>query len=282
MFATIGATIAEMLKLDSVRFYENGVISLNLPVCAQVVGGKATRTTHPRVIAGFCKLLSKVAGKPFIVENPFIDKTKGEVVSLIGNAGCRDLIGPSISCTHTWEMTLKHSHCGTCSQCIDRRFAIIAAGMEDAEPKTQYKCNVFTQCRNNNQKISEDKTMYAGYLERANQADNVKDCIEFLSKCPEAVRVLSYLPGDEGQVAERILAMYKRHSEEVNRVVETMVARYSKAIRQRTLPADCMIRIIHESNLPTSVTAKTTVQAPLPDNIFRRNGDVWQVRYDGG
>lgn len=45
LYASLGATISEMLGLSNIRFYENGVISLNLPVCAQVVGGRATRTT---------------------------------------------------------------------------------------------------------------------------------------------------------------------------------------------------------------------------------------------
>lgn len=283
LFASIGATIAEMLGLDSVRFYENGVISLNLPICAQVVGGKATRTTHPHVIDGFCKLLSLVAGKPFTVENPFITKTKGEVVELIGKAGCQEMIGHSTSCTHTWEMRHDHWHCGTCSQCIDRRFAIIAAGMEQVEPvENQYKYDIFTQCRQDDEHLAEDKTMYAGYLERANQAQNVADCIEFLSRFPEAARVLKYLHGDPWQVAERIFAMYKRHADEVNRVVDLMLARYGKQIRQRTLPADCMIRIIHESYLPTSVSVVSDTQEKLPDNIFRRNGSAWQVRYNGG
>ncbi|MBC8392626.1 MAG: hypothetical protein H8E17_08695 [Deltaproteobacteria bacterium] len=282
LYMAIGASIAEMLELDSVRFYENGVISLNLPVCAQVVGGKATRTTHPRVINGFGNLLSMVADKPFIIENPFIDKTKGEVVSLIGNAGCEDMIGPSISCTHIWEMTLDHSHCGTCSQCIDRRFSIIAAEMEHAEPEKQYKYDIFTQCREKDEKIFEDKTMFAGYLERANQAHYIGDCIEFLGKFPEAARVLKYLPGDPGQAAERIFAMYKRHAEEVNRVVDTMGQRHFPAIRQRALPADCMLRVVHESRLPISVSTERPAKKSLPENIFRRQGDVWQIRFDGG
>ena len=42
LFASLGAAVAKMLRLQSLRFYENGVISLNLPVCAQVVGGRAT------------------------------------------------------------------------------------------------------------------------------------------------------------------------------------------------------------------------------------------------
>jgi 7-cyano-7-deazaguanine synthase in queuosine biosynthesis len=282
LYVSIGATIAEMLGLNSVRFYENGTISLNLPICAQVVGGKATRTTHPRVMHGFCKLLSFVSEKSFTVENPFITKTKGEVAELIGRAGCQEMIGHSISCTHTWEMTLDHPHCGTCSQCIDRRFAIIAAKMEDYEPNGQYKYNIFTDCRQDDEHLAEDKTMYAGYLERANQAHNLSDCIEFLSKFPEAARALDYLPGDHWQVSERIFSLYKRHADEVNRAVQTMMARHVREMQQRTLPADCMIRIVHESRLPVCVSAVAGGQERLPDNVFRRKGDAWQVRFNGG
>lgn len=83
LYVSIGAAIAEMINLKSVRFYENGVISLNLPVCAQVVGGRATRTTHPRVIRGFQEIISLVAGEPFTIENPYIWKTKADVVGVI-------------------------------------------------------------------------------------------------------------------------------------------------------------------------------------------------------
>ena len=80
LYMSIGATIAKMIGLKSVRFYENGVISLNLPVCAQVAGGRATRTTHPKVMKGFQDIISLVAGEPFTIENPFIWKTKADVV----------------------------------------------------------------------------------------------------------------------------------------------------------------------------------------------------------
>jgi len=50
---------------------------MNLPVCAQVVGDSGRRvTTHPRVLAGFEKLFSLVAGSRFRVENPFVWDTK--------------------------------------------------------------------------------------------------------------------------------------------------------------------------------------------------------------
>ena len=281
LFAALGATIANMLGQSNVRFYENGVISMNLPVCAQVVGGKATRTTHPRVLHGFQTLLSMIADHPFTVENPFLWKTKGEVVGLIAKAGCPDLIGPSISCTHTWEMTKAHSHCGTCSQCVDRRFSIIAAGADQHDPIGQYRIDVFTQSREKNEKIHEDKTLFASYLERANQVDRFTGATQFLAKYGEVARALPYLNGDPGASAQRCYELYKRHSAEVNAVIDKMFTLHGPAIRQRTLPADAMMRIVYESNLPTSVPVVPVYQEQMPDNVFRRCGGAWQVRFKG-
>ena len=40
-------------------------------------------------------------------------------------------------------MTNLNPHCGKCSQCIDRRFAMIAAGQEHNDPDEAYKVNLF-------------------------------------------------------------------------------------------------------------------------------------------
>jgi len=282
LFVSLGATIANMLGHSNVRFYENGVTSMNLPVCAQVVGGKATRTTHPRALHGFQTLLSLIADGTFTVENPFLWKTKGEVVSLVVKSGCPELIGASISCSHIWEMTKAHSHCGTCSQCIDRRFSIIAAGAEQYDPPGQYAVDVFTQSRQKNDEIHEDKTMFASYLERANQVERVTGATAFLARYPEVARALRYLDGDPGASSQRCYDLYRRHSAEVNAVIDKMLSLHGTAIRQRTLPADAMMRIVYESNLPTAVPVIPVYEEQLPDNIFRRCGGAWQVRFMGG
>lgn len=281
LYVSLGATIAHMLSLPNLRFYENGVISMNLPICAQVVGGKATRTTHPRVLRGFQSLLSMVVGEPFIVENPFVWKTKGEVVELIARSGCSELIGPSISCTHTWEMTKEHSHCGTCSQCVDRRIAIISAGAEAYDPQVQYAVDVFTESRERREKIHEDKTLFANYLERANQVGRLTSATQFLAKYAEAARAIPYLDGDPGAMAQRCFDLYKRHSAEVNSVIDKMIIRHGPAIRQRSLPPDVMLRVVYESNLPISAPIIPPTPQPVPDNIFRRCGLGWEVRFRG-
>ena len=57
LFASIGAVTAHLLDLQRIFFFENGVVSLNLPPVGQVVGARATRTTHPQALAGFRRVL---------------------------------------------------------------------------------------------------------------------------------------------------------------------------------------------------------------------------------
>jgi hypothetical protein len=51
LFAAIGMAHARMFGLDTVHFCENGITSFNLPIGEQVLGTRASRTTHPRVLA---------------------------------------------------------------------------------------------------------------------------------------------------------------------------------------------------------------------------------------
>ena len=281
LYVSIGATIAQMLGLKSVRFYENGVISLNLPVCAQVVGGRATRTTHPKVMKGYQDIISLVAGEPFTVENPYIWKTKADVVKVITDAGCHDLIKHSMTCTHTWEMTNQHTHCGGCSQCIDRRFAVIAANADQHDPVEHYKFDVFTQSRDaQDQKKNVDKIMAAAYLERANQVKGLTDVGQFVSSYPDVGRVFRFLGGDTGQAAQRVFDLYKRHANEVMGALDELLGRHRTAIRERTLPGDCLLQTAYQANSVVSMPAVVTVEKQ-PENLFRKRGAVWETRFQG-
>lgn len=276
LYMSIGVTIAKMLGLTSVRFYENGVISLNLPVCAQVVGGRATRTTHPRVMQGFQELVSLIADEPFAIETPFLWKTKAEVVDVIVKAGCPEMIAASMTCTHTWEMSNQHTHCGVCSQCIDRRFAVVAAQADGFDPVGAYKTDIFTQSRDQ----GEDKILMAAYLERANQVDHLADANDFIGRYSEVSRVLRYLDSNPARAAQKVFELYKRHAREVIGALNTMIERNVTAITKRTLPGDCLLRTAYESGSVISVPA-VVVPVKQPDHYFRRRGDAWEARFQG-
>lgn len=308
LYAALGGTVARMVRLKSLRFYENGVVALNLPVCAQVVGSRATRTAHPRVLGGFQRLLSLVAGEQFDVSNPFIWTTRGEAIKKLLDAGCGELVGPSMSCAHTWQISNEQTHCGMCSQCIDRRLGMIVAGAEEFDPIGHYRGDVFAQSLPNDM----DKMMVATYLERANSVRGVATEIQFLNLFPEVLEALPSLDGSSGSALARVLDLYKRHAREVNKAVDTMMMRHVQAIRERTLPADCLLRIVYESASVTSVMteggqaavqtgttkcypevttevgenaskrkANSTNSEKLQEYVFRHTGDFWEIVFEG-
>ena len=74
---------AQAFKLDRVSFYENGIVSLNLPPVGNVLGTRATRTTHPQTLARFTDFLSAVFESGTPTDNPFFWRTKKDVVETI-------------------------------------------------------------------------------------------------------------------------------------------------------------------------------------------------------
>ncbi|CEF48209.1 unnamed protein product [uncultured bacterium] len=275
LFAALGATFAHMIGLDRFRFYENGVVSLNLPISPQVVGARASRTTHPRVLRGFESLLTALAGRPFVVENPFLWHTKTDVVRLIGDAGCGELIGHSTSCGHTWVTTREQPHCGDCSQCIDRRFAVLAAGLEAHDPAGGYGVDLLAGERPEGQ----SRVLLAAYLETANHVGEMSE-LEFFGRFGEAGRVLRHLGGNPDETARRVYGLYRRHADQVNGVVTAAIAANADAIRRRSLPATCLVRLVSDGG--SAADEQTGPTEPAADYLFRRRGQAWVVRFAGG
>ncbi len=47
-----------------ILFYENGVVSFNLPIAGQIIGARASRTTHPRTLSATSRLRTPSYGRP--------------------------------------------------------------------------------------------------------------------------------------------------------------------------------------------------------------------------
>ncbi|GEP42168.1 hypothetical protein BGE01nite_14590 [Brevifollis gellanilyticus] len=243
LFASFGATIARMLNIDSLRFYENGVVSLNLPLSAQVVGSRATRTTHPKVLSCFERLFSAIGGGGFKVENPFFQDTKAGVIRRLVALGCSDMLQTSISCAHTWERTKQHTHCGLCSQCIDRRIAMVAAAAVEYDPLDRYARNIFIDDRPKD----EDKMMLAGYLDRATKAAGLKGVADLLIAFPQVVDALPHIPGGNTKAAERVFDLHKRHAEEVGLALGRLVAAHCTDVAYGRLGRGSLLRAMTDN-----------------------------------
>ncbi|MFL6354282.1 MAG: 7-cyano-7-deazaguanine synthase [Bryobacteraceae bacterium] len=208
LYASLAFAVARVFGLDRIRFYENGVVSLNPPISEQAIGGRATRTTHPQVLYGFAKLFSHLIQQTFAVENPFLWRTRAELVNLIGDAGCGELIQHSVSCVHTREQTKEKSHCGRCSQCVGRRFATLASRYAESDPEDIYKVDLLKGDR----EADKDLTLVESFIRTALEMKYMADDELIARYAGEFSRVARHVPGmTADQVAFEIAALNRKH-----------------------------------------------------------------------
>jgi hypothetical protein len=277
LYASLGAAVAAALGRRRLRMYENGVVALNLPPAGQVVGARASRTAHPQTVNALGKLFTLLAGRPFAVENPFLWRTKAEVLELIAQADCGDLIAHTTSCGGTLGSSLQHPHCGVCSQCLDRRFAVLAAGLGRWDPADAYRVGLLTGER----APGPQRTMLAVYLDLVNRVGKMTPA-QFFGRFGEASRVLRHVGLDPEAAAQQVFALYRRHAEAVRRVVKEGFAKHGEDLLDRELPAGCLLRLVYDDG-GRGPDAPAAADPPLEAaNVFRRAGKAWQVRFAGG
>ena len=143
-----------------------------------------------------------------------------------------------MSCTHAWESTKAHSHCGGCSQCIDRRFAILASNYAAHDPAENYKIDLLTGPR----KPGEERTMLESYVKTAVQITKMSDTESF-SRFPEASRVLRHFEGTADETATKIWDLHLRHAEQIGKVLQAGYQAHSADILGEKLPESCLLII---------------------------------------
>jgi hypothetical protein len=274
LFATLGAVTARLFQLNRISFYENGIVSLNLPPVAQVVGARATRTTHPQALTGFRRILSAILDHPMEVTNPFIWRTKAELIQLISSWDCGHLIRHTRSCTRVREMTILHPHCGQCSQCIDRRFAVLAAQQEHHDPEEAYKVELFTGER----LAGPDREMALSYVRTASEINHMED-VAFFERFGEASRALRYFPESADTVAGHILDLHRRHAAGVCSVFDQALRLRAPDLRQGTLPSTSLLPLVVSQRDLTARHPQATQVAHHP--VERESGVRLAIGEDG-
>ena len=72
------------------------------------------------------ELMREIFNESISISNPLHLKTKAEAIHTLKKENCSELFQNTVSCVHTRQPKIT-PHCGTCSQCVDRRFAGIHA-----------------------------------------------------------------------------------------------------------------------------------------------------------
>ena len=241
LFAALAVTIARLAGNNHIHFCENGVTSFNLPIAGQVVGARATRSTHPRVVHGLSAFFSTLLGDEIRINSPFLWKTKTEVAAALAQSRHRDLCAHSVSCSHVHEITRLKTHCGRCYQCIDRRFATLAARLADVDPEEMYEVDLLTGARDD----GEDRTMAESYVRHAIELRRLSDKGFFGRFVGEVSRAASCIDGmSADQVMEATLSLHRRHAKAVVGVLETGFKVYGRRLADQTLPPNCLLRMV--------------------------------------
>lgn len=228
-WAGIGGAIASAFgPRSAVRYFENGVVSLGLPISAAALGARTSRAAHPQVLSGLSKILSLLGERPFVVDNGFSFTTKAEVARTLIDEP--DLLR-TVSCSKKVRR-----HCGLCAQCIDRRFATLAARAN--EPASLYEVDLFT-----GERTAEARAIVEGYVRAATEIERQNDD-DFFARHGELARVFAHLPGKADAVASKLLDLHRRHAAEVETVLDEGIAAHASELRRGTLPKACLLRMV--------------------------------------
>jgi 7-cyano-7-deazaguanine synthase in queuosine biosynthesis len=237
LFAALGHAVAQSFGARRISFYENGIVSHNLPIGPQVIGTMATRTTHPLALHMLNRLLGLLRPGVPPISNGYAWLTKTEVVQRIAQYGAEDQIRRAVSCTSVRDQTTLNPHCGTCSQCLDRRFGILAAGLEKHDPADGYKSDVLLGTRTGHQAtMAVEWSRHALHMARVTPMD-------LISRFgPHINRILAGHPTLSADHAmQMMLAMHQRHAAAVKSVLTRAVCDNAPEIVAGSLPTNSLL-----------------------------------------
>lgn len=211
LFFALGALAGSSFETPfTLRVPENGLIAINAPLDPLRLGALSTRTTHPYYIARWNELLT-VLGVPGHLENPYWDKTKGEMASGCHNREVLGAITPeTLSCSspaaRRWQGQ-RAGHCGYCLPCIIRRAALLAAFGSNADTTVYARPDLTVTVLNTRTK--------PGQLVRSLQY-----ALAELDANPNLARLNIYKPGPLSDVSNediaRLESVYHRGMNEVS------------------------------------------------------------------
>jgi hypothetical protein len=213
LFFALGVFAGTGLRRQfTLRVPENGLIALNVPLDPLRLGSNSTRTTHPFYIARWNDLLVEL-GIDARIENPYWDRTKGEMTSACSNGTLlAGLAGKSLSCSSPAKARWQGhgiEHCGYCLPCLIRRAALDAAWGAGVDATTYTIPDLRAQVLDTREAIGK-------------QVRSFQFAIQRLHARPDLANILIHKPGslsDETARLEQLADVYKRGLNEVARLI---------------------------------------------------------------
>src|SRR5262249_37907936 len=147
-------------------------------------------------------------------------------------------------------------HCGLCSQCVDRRVSVLAAGLPDEhDPANLYQCDVMIGERTGADLLFVER--YVGSTFEMNRLASPRD---FVTPFGEIAHVIPYtgLPADE--TVRRVHDLYRRHAAEVGQAIQSVISSRREAVMQQSYPACSLLGAV------VGRTARSLPPAPIAES----------------
>lgn len=222
LYTSIAFSLMTLAKEKTLHVFENGMTSINFPKRQDMMNARSSRTTHPQTIFLLENFLNSISTEKIKIKQPFFEITKAEVVEKIRQYGKLNYLNSTITCSKTFNVSKKTSpasHCGVCSQCIDRRFASITTGLEDYD--AIYDTDILQDSINND----EGYTHLCDYIAMAKNFSEMSAYQFPYIMLNEMNEMIDYLPGENN--TEKIQMIYELTQKHSNNVLTAL-----KKIRQ--------------------------------------------------
>lgn len=235
LYSSVAYALSHICQSDELTFFENGITSLNFPKRSDMINARSSRTTHPRTIWHLSNFFTHFHGRPFKIQHPYLLLTKTDVIAKLREYKKAEYINSTVSCSATFKKEGNFTHCGTCSQCVDRRFAMHASHLDAEDGLGIYTKNFITE------NIDEpgDRLTVLDHVIQAMKFKNATDDSFYDDMANELLDILEYLDTDEEAAFKEIFQLCKRHGSQI----------HSAIIRMRTIYDDPFEKIIKGSFL---------------------------------
>ena len=235
--------VATALSLTECSVYENGFTAFAFPERQDLLNSRASRTTHPKTLALMERFLSLVAQTDFHIRSPFRWLTKADVLQVIRKHNADDLLTSSISCSATFQKAELGRQCGRCSQCVERRLAAFAVGLDDIDSSGSYAFDFIKD------EATEPgtKTLLIDYLRLARDFVIQHEDWFAVEKINELADLVEHVDGvDEFERVAKIWDLCQRHGKGVFAAMSSIRSRFCDLARPR--PKGILLDIISDQD----------------------------------
>lgn len=219
LYCSTAFAIAKTYKQNCIYVYENGITSLNFAETQDLINARSSRTTHPQTLSKLEELFTLIAEEDFDIYNPYLFKTKTDVVEVIKNYDKLDFLDNTVSCSATRNKKRNTTHCGECSQCIDRRFAVYAAEVENEDENGIYNFDFLRDDLLEN----DIKKRLTDYIRLANRWAKQDLDGWWDERGLEILEILDYIEGVSD--ADKMKVLYNlcyKHSQNIEKAIKRM------------------------------------------------------------